>query len=121
VNEHPFTVDITPFTARSNGGHELLVLAGVFELRRPWQADSQPAAMTFSTREMAEAKRDELAEAGIGMRLTMNVIDAIDYTAAIEANFGAVKSPGLLAMYRNSWCGRVDQTLPRRRPMSGAA
>jgi hypothetical protein len=106
------TKDIEPFTIEDGNHHELFVLAAVFELRRPWKTSRDSADMEFTNRADAREWQARLAEGGVPMRLAVRVIDAIDFTAAIEAKFGETENRGVLRLYREGWCGHID--LPRR-------
>lgn len=113
MNRYPITADIPPAVHIDIRGHVLLVLAGVFEVC-PNSPDASPFSLMYPTREQADDMTNSLIEADVPARVRLHIIDAVDFTDAIAADFDEGDDADVAAAYHRGWCGRIDPKLPRR-------
>jgi hypothetical protein len=109
--EHYLTTDVAPFSVEDNAGHELFVLAAVFDLKAVSAKHRNLDAMRFPTYRQAKSMQLRWSDAGVDAHIHCHVLDAIDLTAAIETDFGESLDPARRAAYKASWCGRRDRTV----------
>lgn len=105
------TSNIEPFVYLTRNDHVLIVLAAYWEVEC-----GEGTGLQYSNPTDAYRMAQKLHVRGLDCSVDIRIVDAIDLTAARNADFGDTDDARALAEYRTSWCGRVDQTLPRRQP-----